>query len=226
MLTRFFSVSVASSLQEIPGATSFHSGSAHRGGTGTTGSPPVSAAIRRARRPQSDADGRSTLPEVEGLVGVTRNSRQKWAVRAMVHAFFSLLEPQPVNRSGPRLVHDPSDDGSARSIVRRRSSPDVVKHVQRQLFGGFPIVGDSHDQGEHDSLRAFIERVQRALIARGDGLNEPDPILLGYRSLRLVGKEQIAERSRRRIELVLALPVGPTHRRGIMPSLAGRVKML
>ena len=35
-------------------------GSAHRGGTGTTRSPPVSAAIRRARRPQSDADGRST----------------------------------------------------------------------------------------------------------------------------------------------------------------------
>jgi len=30
MLTRFFSVSVASSLQEIPGATSFHSGSAQR----------------------------------------------------------------------------------------------------------------------------------------------------------------------------------------------------
>jgi len=43
-------------------------------------------------------------------------------------------------------------------------------------------------------MRAFIERVQRALIARGDGLNEPDPVLLGYRSLRLVGKEQIAER--------------------------------
>ena len=60
MLTRFFSVSVASSLQEIPGATSFHSGSAQRGSTGTTGAPAVSAAIRRARRPQSDADGRRT----------------------------------------------------------------------------------------------------------------------------------------------------------------------
>jgi len=61
MLTRFFSVSVASTLQEMPGATSFHSGSAHRGGTtGTTGAPPVSAAIRCPRRPQSDADGRST----------------------------------------------------------------------------------------------------------------------------------------------------------------------
>jgi len=71
-------------------------------------------------------------------VRVTPRSRQKWAVRTMVHAFFSLLESQPVNRSGPRLIHDPSDDGATRRIVRRRSSPHVVKHVQRQLFGGFP----------------------------------------------------------------------------------------
>jgi len=121
----------------------------------------------------------------------------------MVHAFFSLLESQPVNRSGPRLIHDPSDDGATRRIVRRRSSPHVVKHVQRQLFGGFPIVGDSHDQGEHDSMRAFIERVQRALIARGDGLNEPDPVLLGYANLSLTGIEYITQGSRLRLTLGL-----------------------
>ena len=62
--------------------------------------------------------------------------------RAMVDALLPLLEPQPVDRPGPRLVHDPADDGAARSIVPRRAPPHVVKHVQRHLFGRFPIVGD------------------------------------------------------------------------------------
>jgi hypothetical protein len=60
MLMRCFSASVASSLQEIPGATSSHSGSDHCRAGGNTGSAPVSAAMRRARRPCSDAVGRTT----------------------------------------------------------------------------------------------------------------------------------------------------------------------
>jgi hypothetical protein len=60
MLTRFVSGSVASSLVEMPGATSFHSGSIQRGEAGAIGSPPVSAAMRRASRPQSEVEGRST----------------------------------------------------------------------------------------------------------------------------------------------------------------------
>ena len=50
MLTRSRSVSVASSLQEMPGATSFHSGSAQSLRCRQHGSPPVSAATRCARR--------------------------------------------------------------------------------------------------------------------------------------------------------------------------------
>jgi hypothetical protein len=41
--------------------------------------------------------------------------------------------------------------------------------------------------------------VQGALIARGDGLDDPDPVTLGYGSLRLVGIEQVPEDARRAI---------------------------
>src|SRR5260370_26821066 len=60
MLTQLFSVSVASFLQEIPGATSSHSGLAGSCTGGKTGSLPVSSAIRCASEPHRDADGRST----------------------------------------------------------------------------------------------------------------------------------------------------------------------
>src|SRR3546814_14526848 len=60
MLTRCRSVSVASSLHSIPGATGSHSGSDHRRGGGGTGCCPVSPAMRSARRACSDVVGRST----------------------------------------------------------------------------------------------------------------------------------------------------------------------
>src|SRR2546422_1306364 len=49
--------------------------------------------------------------------------------------------------------------------VRRRSSPDIVEHIERQFFGGCAIVGDSHDQCENDSMRLRVERMQRSLVA-------------------------------------------------------------
>src|SRR5687767_2133141 len=60
MLMRCLSASVASSLHDIPGATSTHSGSAHSGPTGNTGFAPVSAAMRSASRACSEPAGRST----------------------------------------------------------------------------------------------------------------------------------------------------------------------
>src|SRR6185369_5100361 len=69
MLTRSCSISVASSLQEMPGATSSHSGPARHAGAGTNGSSPVSAAIRRERASHSEGDGFS-----ESAGDVTRTS--------------------------------------------------------------------------------------------------------------------------------------------------------
>ena len=39
----------------------------------------------------------------------------------------------------------------------------------------------------------LIQRMQRQLITGSDGPNEPQPVLLGYASLRRVGVQQIAE---------------------------------
>src|SRR5438874_7290980 len=60
MLTRCLSMSIASSLHSIPGATCSHSGSDHCGCGVSTGSFPVSSAMRRASRACSDVVGRST----------------------------------------------------------------------------------------------------------------------------------------------------------------------
>src|SRR5712671_743902 len=60
MLTRCLSMSVASSLHSMPGATCSHSGSDHCCCGVSTGSFPVSSAMRRASRACSDVVGRST----------------------------------------------------------------------------------------------------------------------------------------------------------------------
>ena len=60
-------------------------------------------------------------------------------------------------------------------------------------------------------MRAFIQRMQGALIARGDGLDEPQPVLLEYESLRLVGIKYIAEGSIRTITLFLFRMFWCTH---------------
>ncbi|HEU4933502.1 MAG TPA: hypothetical protein VFT48_15565, partial [Pyrinomonadaceae bacterium] len=61
MLTRCLSVSVASSLHSIPGATCSHSGSTHCPAVGNTGGLPVSSAMRSARPISSDVVGRKHI---------------------------------------------------------------------------------------------------------------------------------------------------------------------
>jgi hypothetical protein len=97
-----------------------------------------------------------------------------------------------------------------------------VEHIECQLFSGFPIAGDPHDQGEHESLRLREERMQSKLVASGDGLDESDPDLLGYGRLRPIGIEQITEGWP--FTRVLAWLSSCIHCSGIMASLPGRVK--
>src|SRR6266853_3027345 len=133
------------------------------------------------------------LLNVPGLLRVICCGRDKWILRIRVDSFFSTFEPQSVNCPGACLVHDPTDDGPARRIVSRRSSPHVVEHIDRQFFSGFAIVGYPHDQCKSDSVRLFVKRMQRKLIPCSDGLDEPDPVLLGYGKVSLIRIEQIAE---------------------------------
>ena len=71
-----------------------------------------------------------------------------------------------------------------------------MEHVERQLLRGFPVGADPHDQSEDQAMRALIERVQRELIARGDGLYERHPRLLRFGGRRL-GVKDVTQRGRR-----------------------------
>ncbi len=137
----------------------------------------------------------SLLLELENIVGFTRLNRREWIARMRFGPLLPPFEAQPVDGPGARLVHDPSQDGPVTSVVAGGSSPNIVKDIERQLFGGFPVAGDSHDQCEDEAMRSLVQRVQRELIARGDGLDEPDPGFLRFDSLRLVAVKNIAERS-------------------------------
>src|SRR4029450_4631088 len=74
----------------------------------------------------------------------------------VVDAFLPLFEPQPVNRSGARLIHDPSDNGTARRIIPRCSAPYIVEHIAHKFFGGFAIGGDPYAQGKDESVGSGV----------------------------------------------------------------------
>src|SRR5438046_9338729 len=85
------------------------------------------------------AQATALLADIEGLVRATRGSHCQWTVRMSVDAFLPPLEPQPVDRSGPRLIHDPSDARTAGRIGGRRPSPHSVEHVGEHLASGGPV---------------------------------------------------------------------------------------
>jgi hypothetical protein len=68
-----------------------------------------------------------------------------------------------------------------------------VEHLECQFFGGFPIADEPDNPRENDVLRLRVEDMERELIAFGNGLDEPDPRVLGYKHLRIARREHIAE---------------------------------
>jgi hypothetical protein len=67
-----------------------------------------------------------------------------------------------------------------------------VEHVQRQFFSRFPILDDAHYQSKNDSVRPFVDRMQRQLVTRSDGSDHADPDRLGHGTLCLICIKQIA----------------------------------
>jgi hypothetical protein len=100
-------------LQEMPGATSSHSGSARHGGADITGAWPVSAAILCARRSHRDAAGRSTSVGQETKDDGTKRLQFLLAIRTR----------------GDMSLHDGT-------FVRRKDLQDVQEH----RFQAVPIV--------------------------------------------------------------------------------------
>src|SRR5689334_777449 len=58
-------------------------------------------------------------------------------LRAAIDALLALLEPPAIDRARARLIHDPPEHRAALLLIRGRPSPDVMKDVERELFGGF-----------------------------------------------------------------------------------------
>src|SRR5881396_1843788 len=110
------------------------------------------------------AQATALLADIEGLVRATRGSHCQWTVRMSVDAFLPPLEPQPVDRSGPRLIHDPSDDRTAGRIVGRRPSPHIVEHIECHFFSGGPIARDTDGKCEHESMRLLVEQTHRLVF--------------------------------------------------------------
>src|SRR5205823_1461951 len=70
------------------------------------------------------------LLELENSAAVVRLDRRQWIAHLRLDALLPLLEAQPVDGPGARLVHDPSEDGAVRSVVAGCSPPHIVKHVE------------------------------------------------------------------------------------------------
>ena len=119
-----------------------------------------------------------------------RVNRCRGIIRVRIDALAPLLMSQPVNGPRPCLVHDPAQDRAIGSVILRSSPPNVVKDVERQFFSGLPVVGNSHDQGEYDSMRSLKQRLQGRLVTRGDRLDEPDPLASGIRALDVPAKSR------------------------------------
>ena len=58
-----------------------------------------------------------------------------------------------------------------------------MEHVERQVFGGFPIADDPRDPREDDAVRLRVHRIQRTLIAccsvsyRGEDVPKPSIVI-------------------------------------------------
>src|ERR1044071_8815135 len=57
-----------------------------------------------------------------------------------------------------------------------------MEHVDGELFSGFPVRGDSHDQSEDGAMSPLVEGMKRELVAPGDRLDERCPVLFRHRS--------------------------------------------
>src|SRR5579862_3624461 len=93
------------------------------------------------------------LLEQTGLLRINNVRCRPQAMRIRVHSLLPLIEPQTINRSAARLIHDPSDDGSVSRVIGGGLSPHVIKDVQRNFLGGLSIHGYPHDQRKDDSMR-------------------------------------------------------------------------
>src|ERR1043166_1818553 len=147
-------------------------------------------ALVRRESYQCRAQRLALLAQLEHIVRIGTDVGWRLHIHA-VAALLSALETQSVDRARACLVHDPAEHRAISGVVTGCASPNVMKDVDGELFSGFPISGDSHDQSEDGTMSPLVERMKRQLIAPGNALDERRPVLLRHWSFRR-GIENIA----------------------------------
>src|SRR6185437_5266159 len=108
-------------------------------------------------------------------------------------AFLSALESQTIDGSRASLIHDPGQHRSRLRSILRSPCPEVMKHVQRELFGGFATVGQTHHEREDQPMRAPVELAKCRLLTGGHALYELNPVSLRYTTLGVVGIKDVTQ---------------------------------
>src|ERR1041385_9108686 len=96
-------------------------------------------------------------------------------------AFLSVLEAQAIDRARACLVHDPAEHRAIRGVVTRRASPNAMKNVDGELFGGFRVSRVSHDKSKDGAMSPLVESMKREWVPRSNGSDERHPVLLRHR---------------------------------------------
>jgi hypothetical protein len=148
-------------------------------------------ALVRRKRLQCGAQQLTLLAQFEHVVGIGGHVGKRRRIAALA-ALLSALETQAVDRPRARLVHDPAEHRAVRGVVMRRAPPDVMEDIDGELFSGFPVGCNSHNQSEDEAMSHLVERMQRELVARGNRLDKRRPVLLRHGSLG-IGIEHVAE---------------------------------
>src|SRR6201999_2339656 len=91
------------------------------------------------------------------------------------------------------LIHDPSEHRSTGSIVRGCSPPNVVEHVERDLFCAGMVAENAHGQRENQTVAAVVQCPQSKLVAGSNGFDELAPFSFQNARLCPVGIEQLTE---------------------------------
>src|SRR6185503_20883544 len=112
--------------------------------------------------------------QLEHIAWIGGDLGQRLNIRA-VAAFLSAFEAQAIDGARACLVHDPAEHRAVRGVITRRASPNVMEDVDGELFSGFPVRRDSHDQSEDGAMSPLVERMKRELVAPGNRLDERRP---------------------------------------------------
>src|SRR5689334_20548020 len=116
---------------------------------------------------QCRAQRLALLALLENIVRIGSHLGQRLYI-AVVSALLTALETEAVDRPRTRLVHDPAKHCAVRRVVPRCAPPDIMEDIDCDLFSGFPVGRDSHNQSKDEPMSHLVEGMKRELVTRGN----------------------------------------------------------